>query len=288
MIAEAVRALLAEREAAWGGRLRLLPDGALNERSRILALPSLVAELYPPVDESRLARAAFALCAFSDAIVACDDVIDYAAADPDATRRLPEIAVIFAEAYRVFAELFGGERRFWDPLRAYFSEYVDALALEARIARDDDAWSACTAEAALGIVRGKNGLVRLVDAAVAGLAGGDQRAGADAILLEWFAGEQMLDDLNDWREDVRDRNVSVLLRSACEARPDGADLEAIGLRLYRDGHVERVLVVAEELVAGAAAAAGAAGAMRFAQLIEHRRARIAERRERVTSVLASA
>jgi len=283
----AVLAVAAERDAAWGGRLRLLPDGALNPRSRILALPTLIAELYPPVDDARLGRAAFALCAFSDAIVACDDVIDYASADPAVARRIPQIGIVFAEAYRIFAELFGDRPAFWDPLRRYYAEYVDALAAEARIAADDAAWTACTLADALAIVRGKNGLVRLVDAAVAALAEQPQHPGGETILLEWFAGEQMLDDLNDWREDVRDRNVSVLLRAACATRPDPAALEAIGLRLYGEGHIARTLARAAVLVEGAREIAVAAGATAFAALIEQRRATIDERRERVDAVLAA-
>jgi len=277
----------ARRGAAWGGRLQLLPDGALNPRSRIIELPALVAELYPAVPEEKLARASFALCAFSDAIVACDDVIDYAPADPTIARRIPAIAVIFAEAYRGFAELFGGEPRFWDALQRYACEYVDALDAEARIARDGEAWTACTPEACLAIVRGKNGLVRLVDAAVAALSGCPQIPGADAILLEWFAGEQMLDDLNDWREDVRDRNVSVLLRNTCEVRPDPRETEAIGLRMYREGHVDRVLALAGELARGAQAIAEAAGGSRLVALIAERRTRLVQRREQIATALAS-
>jgi len=283
----AALAVAAERDAAWGGRLRLLPDGALNPRSRILALPALIAELYRPVDEGRLGRAAFALCAFSDAIVACDDVIDYASFDPAVARRVPQIGIAFAEAYRIFAELFGDRPGFWDPLRRYYAEYVDALAAEAHIAADDAAWSACTLADALAIVRGKNGLVRLVDAAVAALAEQAQHPGGETILIEWFAGEQMLDDLNDWREDVRDRNVSVLLRGAFATRPDPAALEEIGLRLYREGHVAWTLARAAELVDGAREVAAAAGASAFAALIAERRATIDERRERVDAALGA-
>lgn len=285
-MSDALAALVERRVTAWAGRLELLPDGALNPRSRIAQLPRLVAELYPPVDEGRLVEATFALCAFSDAIVSCDDVIDYAATDPTAARRLPAVAVMFAEAYRGFAGLFGGNPPFWDAVRAYFADYVDALAAEARIAHDDQAWTACTVDDALAIVRGKNGLVRLVDAALAALAGCEQRGG-DRVLLEWFAAEQMLDDLNDWREDVRDRNVSVLLRGAWPTRPDPADLETVGLRLYREGHVEQVLALAERLARDAAALAREREGAALVALIDGRADAIAQRRAQVREVVAA-
>lgn len=285
---DAVHARAAERVAAWDGRLRLPPNGAFNARSAIVPLAELLSEIYPACSSAALAKATYGLCAFSDAVIWTDDVIDYSAADPAAVRDLPSVAVIFAEAYRTFAEVFGGERRFWDALQRYFVEYVDALAEEARIARGEVAWQSCSEAGCLAIARGKNGLVRLVDAAVAALAGCEQRPGADEILLGWFVGEQMLDDFSDWREDVRDGNVSVLLRSVCESRPSADAIESIGLRMYLDGHADRVLALADEQMDAAYRSAHELGAARFAGLVAKRREGIAPLRARIANAIVSA
>jgi hypothetical protein len=284
---EAVHAYAAERVAALEGRLRLPETGAFHALSAIVPLAPMMAEIYPGCSEAALVKLTYGLCAFSDAVIWTDDVIDYAGANPAAARDLPNVAVIFAEAYRTFAEVVGGEPRFWNALARYFIEYVDALADEAQIAAGELAWEACTEERCLAIARGKNGLVRLVDAAVAALAGCAQRPGADEILLTWFVGEQMLDDYNDWREDVRDGNVSVLLRSVCDTRPSLDATDAIGVRMYLQGHADRVLGLASAHLERAAAIAREFGAARFTALIDKRRERIAPLRGRIADAIAA-
>jgi hypothetical protein len=284
----AVHAYAAQRVTAWDGRLCLPPKGAFNERSAIVPLPQLLAEIYPAGAGPSLATLTYGLCAFSDAVIWTDDVIDYSGADPLAARALPKVAVILAEAYRTFARVLGDAPVFWDALRRYFVDYVDALADETRIATGELPWGACSEQRALTIARGKNGLVRLVDAAVAALAGSEQRPGADEMLLAWFVGEQMLDDFSDWREDIRDGNISVLLRSVCETRPAADAIEAIGLRMYFEGHADRVLALAESQMNIAHAIACEVGAEQFAALVVRRREGIEPLRARIASAIASA
>jgi hypothetical protein len=281
-----VHAALARHRARWRDRLRIFPGGAFDERSTILTLPRLVAEAYPPVDAAKLAELTVALSLFSDGIVAYDDIIDCAPYDPREARRLPQVAVLFAQAYRTFAELFGGAPWFWDRLEAHFIDYVDALAAEARFASDDEPWRVCDEALVLGIARGKNGLVRLVDTAVAALAGERDGRGLESVLLDGFLAHQMVDDLRDWREDVRDGNPSLLLCRACTAKPRGGDAEAIGRRIYRDGHAEHVLLLAERTLRGAAASAAALGAHAFGAALAEREERVARLRERVRAEVA--
>ena len=276
-----VAAVLARHRARWRGRLEIFPGGAFDERSTILTLPGLVAQAYPPIAQWKLDEVTVALSLFSDGIVAYDDIIDCAPYDPGEVRRLPHVAVLFSQAYRSFAELFGGAPWFWDRVEECFIDYVDALSAEARYATSDVPWQSFDEAQLLAIVRGKNGLVRLVDVAVAALAGERAGRGLDTVLLDGFVAHQMVDDLRDWREDLRDGNPSLLLCRACRSKPSRDDAEAIGRRLYLDGHAEFVLRLAERTLQSAGDAAVAAGAPAFGAALATRNDRIRQLRARV-------
>lgn len=277
----AVGAALERHRARWRGRLEIFAGGAFDERSTILTLPGLVAEAYPPVAQWKLDEVTVALSLFSDGIVAYDDIIDCAPYDPAEARRLPHVAVLFSQAYRTFAELFGGEPWFWDRLEACFIDYVDALSAETLYANGDDPWRSCDEAQLLAIVRGKNGLVRLVDTAVAALAGERESRGMDTVLLDGFVAHQMVDDLRDWREDIRDGNPSLLLCRACGGKPSTADADAVGRRLYLDGHVEHVLQISERTLEAAADKASRLGAHGFSAALAKRKQRVEALRGRV-------
>lgn len=243
-----VVAVLDEHVARWRGRLPVFAGGAFDERASITELPPRVAEIYPAIPQRRLDELTVALSLFSDAIVACDNIMDFVRERPEETRRLPRVGALFAQAYRTFAELVGGAPHFWDRLERYYVDYVDAMDAEVRYATGETPWSACTEEECLAIERGKNGLVRLVDASVAALAGCDRPDdGAAEILLDVFVANQMLDDLRDWREDIRDGALSlVLLRASGGVKPAPDAARELGARIYLDGHAEHVLAIADE------------------------------------------
>jgi len=286
-LAPAVAAALDAHLARWRGRLLISPRGAFDERSSILKLPGLVAEAYPSFDGTKLGEIVVALSLFSDGIVAYDDIIDYAKTMPNEARRLPHIAVLFSQAYRTFAELYGGAPGFWNALESYFIDYVDALNAEAAFAAGTRSWESASEAECLAIATGKNGLVRLVDASVAALAPPYASRGTDIILLALFVANQMVDDLRDWREDVRDANVSLLLRRVCPVKPSTADVAEVGRRIYLGGHAQHVLGIAEEHLRRAHAVASSLGARGFVAVAEERLARMQGLRARVDREIES-
>jgi hypothetical protein len=277
--------LFGERVTQWCGRLRPL---TLDRRSAVDRLPALVAEAYPGVDSRALSELSVGLSLFGDAVVLSDDIIDYAATVPRIARSVPRVAALYARAYRTFSELVGGDAVFWDRLEEYFIEYIDALDLEEAVAVGAHAWDALEREDCLRIVRGKNGLVRLVDAAVRAIAHASPRPMLAGTLLDYLVAHQMTDDVKDWREDVRDGTVSLLLRLACDRRPDSSDLPLLGRRLYLEGHVDGVLALAEHLLHDAAGTARAQGSPGLAALCEQRSTSIAAQRERLLHELRAA
>ncbi|HTW83337.1 MAG TPA: class 1 isoprenoid biosynthesis enzyme [Candidatus Sulfotelmatobacter sp.] len=278
-----VIAVLDEHVARWRGRLPVFAGGAFDERATITELPQRVAEIYPPVPRRRLDELTVALSLFSDAIVACDDIMDYARERPEETRRLPRIGVLFAQTYRTFAELLGPAPHFWNRLERYYADFVDAMDAEVRYATGATPWSACSEEECLAIERGKNGLVRLVDASVAALAGNDRAEdGAAESMLDLFVANQMVDDLRDWREDIRDGALSlVLLRAAGGTKPAPDAARELGARIYLDGHAAHVLAVADAHCRRALEHARALGGEALAASALGYQRRIGELRERL-------
>lgn len=271
--------VLAVRDATiarWDGRLRLFDGGAFDQRSSIAALPAMIAESYAHVPTALLERVTLGLCFFSDVIVGIDDIIDYR--QPSDLTRLPRFVVLFSEAHRLFAEAFAHESPFWEHLRRYFIEYLDALDAEHAVATGTLTWAACTEERCLQIARGKNGLVRLVDAAVAALANAPLNGAGDA-LLQCFVCDQMCDDLRDWEEDVRHRAISLVLRSAWPTMPLETQQKEIAVAIYTQGHAaktlriahtqaERAFAIAQNLNAHALAAFARARVERTRELCE--------------------
>lgn len=279
-------AAVAERHAArWQGRLPLLPTGAFDERSIIVRLPGLVAETYPAIAANLLDRITVALCLFSDAVILSDDVIDYAASMPATARRIPEIAVLYAQAYRTFAELFRGMPSFWDRLESYFIDYVDAMKVEAELSAGKRGWTSVTESDCLAVVRGKNGLVRLVNAAVAALCPETPAGEVDDILMHYFVANQMIDDLRDWREDVRDGALSLVLRRASPERPQPGRAGAIGRQIYLDGHAAYVLELAQRELDDGLALAETVRAGGLTALLQRRIAALSRQREQLTAEL---
>jgi hypothetical protein len=213
--------------------------------------------------------------------------MDYVREKPEETRRLPRVGALFAQAYRTFAELIGGEPSFWNRLEAYFIDYVDAMDAEVLYATGERSWEACSEDECLSIERRKNGLVRLVDAGVAALAGHRGDTGAGEILLDLFVANQMIDDLRDWREDIRDGALSLLLLRAAGAKPAPDAAPALGRAIYLDGHAGHVLAVADRHYERALEQAAALNARALLDSAQAQREHLRALRGRVDRELAA-
>src|SRR5262249_27063124 len=124
------------------------------------------------------------------------------------------------EAYHQLHKLFPARSAFWEDFRGYLSDFAQATVQEQRFIRGGRAWSEFSEEIALDIVRGKNGVAR---ATIAGLAEIDGNRRPLQPLLEAIDGynvaRQMLDDLTDWEEDLKQGTPSLLLTRILGQRP---------------------------------------------------------------------
>jgi hypothetical protein len=245
--------------------------GSLSATSEIPEIARALAEWAGKIDSADLERAIVAGCIYADAIVLSDDIIDYSASGGPWARDVPRTGAYFLDAAMRWAELFPPPGAFWVALRRYHREYLGAMQLEGEIGAGKRTWESCDEALCLQIVRGKNGPVRAIAAFIAELARFPEALGdLEALTLGYYAANQMLDDVKDWREDIRDGNISLVLRRASPRRPSASEVPSIGVRLFGGGHVDYVLESACTQLADLLALARRLGAARYAALLERR------------------
>ena len=231
----------------------------------------MVASCFGSISPKSLDELTVACCLFSDAIVSIDDSIDLGLAPHGG--QLPNLLVLVSEALQLLARLLGDDATFWGHFNGYLGEYVDALAIERRVARGHMGWEDCTEEICWGVIRGKNGLVRTIAAALASVSGDDRNFQAiERILLDFLAAGQLVDDLRDWKDDVATGAMSLLLCLASKRRPRTECLNEIGRSIYANGHAEATLTIAEALFVDLAKRSGDLGAIELSRLFESRAA----------------
>ncbi len=279
---------LERRTALWSGCLRTLAGGAFSERAQIATLVQCTADAFSAIDARRLRLLILGCALFNDAVLVTDDTLDYGAERVDTALALTQLLPLLVEAQLVFAELFDGGSSFWNHYRRYFAEYLLGMNAEVDVRRDPRLWSGLTDRACVEIARRKNGLIRIVAAAVCELAS-ERRALGDLeeALLLYFVGMQMVDDVRDWREDARDGNVSLLLRSASSTSPSAIDVTRLGQVIYGERHAEAVLARADDWFDRAASIAARLGTASLRALVLFRRGTTADLRAAIVEATAS-
>lgn len=231
--------------SSWLGRVEMPGAIARGEESLLTTVPEAVAERYPHIPQERLGEFSYACRVFSIAAVKLDDVIDYVSHVPENVKlTAPEMLAVLLEPYVSFARLFDAKAPFWDHLRRYIVEFIDSMRDELRYSAAE-AWRSLDSQACLELLGRKLGLIRIIAAGVCELAGNYEEIDAlETMLVQFFVSYQMLDDLQDWREDVRDGNISLLLRQCSQEPPGEGDVAEIARTMFAQGHAEMVLGVA--------------------------------------------
>ena len=136
---------------------------------------------------------------------------------------------------------------FWGQLHRYVADHAHTYAIERSFREGRQPLSALSEDVALRLAGDKVGLARIVVSAMAALTGA-----ADVVepLTEAIAcvGEAkgMRDDLRDWREDLRNRQPSLVLARALGEWPTEPDVARVGRAIHLGGHSRYVLALAVE------------------------------------------
>jgi len=187
--------------------------------------PYWFVEAFPGLVEHDVRRLAVALRVVADSVCVTDTVCDLDAPERLVTDVLTIQSIQF-EAYQLLYRMFPPHAPFWSRFQEDMKEWMTAIALEAETAqalRNADGPERSVLDR---IARGKAAMARTVIAGLVELSG-------DATLLDILTssvdhchfGVQLLDDLTDWRADLKRGAPSEVVTTLLSARPDLAEME---------------------------------------------------------------
>lgn len=256
--AEALKAL-----AAVPAQIVLLQDFwplavnlAIDNQSSIYdAYPFLFLPAFPGLSPREIVPFAVASRLFASSIFVADDIMDEPRSRNGPIVDVLRVQAMQAEGYRLLYQLFPSGSKFWDRFRDYHSAYALACLLEMRALRQNagQLGNQPVSEAELlRIGRGKSGLSRFVVAGLAELSGDESNLpGLLESISHYYMARQILDDLADWRQDLKRGFPSLPLQRALGSRLErlpqaGVDEEKLAMvKLYLQGQAEYVLRIAQ-------------------------------------------
>jgi squalene-hopene/tetraprenyl-beta-curcumene cyclase len=248
--------MLDERRALWPANCRL---GKVTDALLYRAFPCYLAPAWPTVAPDDLDRLSLGLRLVAEWIFLADRLMDD---DRAPTRDLTvRVSAAQFESYRLLYGLFPTQSPFWSRFQTFASEFVDACVLEGQFQRGAREWTDLDASIAISIARGKVGMARIVAAGLAELAGVEHPyVEVSESVMRYQLAVQSVDDLRDWKEDLRKTIPSLLLQRMLRTRPDFSDgqvppdvIASLGRQLYYDGHADHMLGEAERHLADAVA-----------------------------------
>ncbi|AFY50883.1 squalene cyclase [Nostoc sp. PCC 7524] len=221
-----------------------------NERENICDyFPELFISAFVGITPTQLEYLTSAGQIFASSLVLCDKMMDsLAVAYPEAERILGMQAMQF-EAYQLLQQLFLPNASFWSRFRNYYAGYTDACLQEQYFALGKRHWSEYTQALAIEIIKGKTGVAKCTIAGLVELAQNDELLiPLTASIDHFYLANQMLDDLLDWKDDLRCQIPSLLLSRLLKEWPvhgTQQELELLKKQLEREvyygGHATYLL-----------------------------------------------
>jgi hypothetical protein len=218
------------------------PNGTLAQSvAHMGAFPWILRDAFPQVADERIDALSRAFTLLCHIVLVCDDWMDKsrrfeATADPI------RIQVMALAAYETFFELFPPGAEFWARFQAYMHEFVSACVEEQRAVAEGYPWASASGESVATMVRGRNALAKVAAAGLAALSGDETRFDPVCRSIDRFMfAFQMVDDAQDWREDVDKGAPSLLLLRYSRRYPGALDKAALAPRLFGDGLVQDTL-----------------------------------------------
>ncbi|HEY6323217.1 MAG TPA: prenyltransferase/squalene oxidase repeat-containing protein [Thermoanaerobaculia bacterium] len=249
--AETTSAAVAALQAAWPDRVIL---GAA-EPSLYDYFPYLFLAAFPALAEADLQQFAVAARLYATSIFLHDKIYDregeQAATAPLAPVNGLRILAMQWEAYRILHRLFAPDASFWPRFQGHLAGFAHALIEEQQFVVGGRPWTEYTEEVALGIARGKNGVAKATVAGLAELARAPDRGEPLAAAIDCFSvAQQAMDDLCDWKEDLRNGVPTLLLARVLDKPPPASPaelepwIESVGREIYYGGHARYSLTLA--------------------------------------------
>lgn len=235
-------------QTAWPRELRMRSP----MYSHFCWTPVRFAPAFPRVREEEVKSLTVFCHLFVAAVLAQDPLLDRKCPVEQAGVTAMHIMALEAEAYAVLHRLFPAESPFWPRYRACLADHARAFLVEEAFRNRQRPLAEYDEAVALRAAADKIGLVRIVIAALAELAG-DDRLYEPICASVARVGEAMgmYDDLFDWKDDLRRGQPSLLLSRTLHEAPGPLDDEAfaalareVGRAIHYGGHSRYVLELA--------------------------------------------
>jgi hypothetical protein len=214
--------------------------------------PYLFAPAFPTVTPAQLYQLAEAARTFAWSVFLYDPVMDDGVAWAEMALRGQALQY---ESYRILSSLFPTTSSFWPRFRGYLRDYLAACGTEQEFMRGQRDLRGATEGEALQMSIGKNGVARAAIVGLAALSGDDgpYQALVDSI-DEFYTAHQIVDDLADWRKDLRARIPTLVLARVAAELPDDVALDerSVPYVLFARGQAKVLLVQADAALERAA------------------------------------
>lgn len=231
---------LAQIQHRWPQDLPL--DG---KEQTTVCVPFLFSPAFPTVSTQQVWNLALAGHLFARSILIWDDIIDHDSSQQHLTMNALRTQALEFEAYHLLYQLFPPHTSFWKRFQHYLFEYSEALLLKNHFATGKRPWHEYSEDLVLRLIEGNAGIARAV---IAGLAELDQNEQYlepfTESLKHYYIAAQMLDDIWDWKEDLRLQRPSLLLVRASSTPPSPTQQQEVAQTLYYDHHLRYVLELA--------------------------------------------
>jgi squalene-hopene/tetraprenyl-beta-curcumene cyclase len=215
-------------------------------------LPYLFLSAFPSLDLDQIRSFNIAVRLFASSIFVYDKVMDRQDENCSIEYVLRGQAMQL-ESYRQLQQLFNSNSIFWERFQKYVADYADACLQEQAFQSGKRSWNEYTEEVSIKIAMNKGGVAKAAIAGLADLAGEDRWLETLSESLDLYSlAFQMIDDLEDWKEDVQ-RGIPSLLISRLLDRPPQIDpnelafyLDRLSRKIYYEGHAGYTLNIAIE------------------------------------------
>jgi squalene-hopene/tetraprenyl-beta-curcumene cyclase len=209
--------------------------------------PYFFAPAFPAVPEESLRRFSLAGMLFSQSLFLFDRFIDEGAG-ADSAKLAGRILGWQFEAYGQLRRIFPTDELFWHRFRSYIADFTRACLDERRATAGVIPWREFSEERVIDITVAKTGISRTVVAGLASLAADETET--DALIRSintYNVALQYLDDMIDWRKDLRIGTPSLLLIRLLDERPNISggltpeEVDRLGREIHYGGHARYML-----------------------------------------------
>ena len=183
--------------------------------------PYLFLNLFPEVEPEKIRPLALAGRLYYRSLSWADSLMDEQLSHVDRTNAALSIQSAQFESYQCLHELFPPQAAFWSHFRTHLIDYTNACILERQFSSGNQPWSEYTEAVALNIVKGKTGIAKVAIAGLAEISGDDEYVKPlEEALEHYYIARQMFDDVCDWKKDMRNHILSLLLSRIVKKYPD--------------------------------------------------------------------